>query len=324
LSEPEIAKLFAEVVEDYTAGDPQDNMTKWVGLKPKQIQEKLRIADYEVSYYIIHQLLANAGFRQRSYLKSACMGNTENRNAQFEKINGLKAHFLNSGLPVLSIDTKKKEMLGNFYRKGTYFDKKYRNVFDHDFNSYSDGIVVPHGLYDIADNYGYISLGRNKNTSEFVCDNIEHFWVEELQWKYTNADWMLILCDGGGSNNASHYIVKQDFYNLAQKLDINIVIAHYPPYCSKWNPIEHRLFSQVHRSWKGAVFQNIELVKELAEATTTSTGLNVKVRINKREYQIKRNVNSAFKANLKDYVTFDQILPKWNYFFKAQNRKLIY
>lgn len=324
IQEPDLSRVFVEVVEDYTAGNPQDSQQKWVGLKPFEVQQKLLEKDYKVSYYIIHQLLSNEGLGKRSYLKAASLKNVPNRNEQFEKIHELKTAFLEAGMPVYSIDSKSKELLGNFYRNGQYYAKRHRLVNDHDFRSYAEGIIVPHGLYDIADNKGYLSLGLSKDTSAFVCDNIEAFWTSDLQWKYPDKDWLLLLCDGGGSNNSRHYIVKQDFYRLAQRIDMNIVMAHYPPYCSKWNPIEHRLFCHVHRAWDGAVFQNIQIVKELAEMTSTKTGLEVKVRINNNTYQTKRTVSENFKNNIEDFVDFDPVLPQWNYKFLKSNREVIF
>lgn len=317
-------KVFAEVVEDYTGGNPQQSEQKWVGLKPKELQDKLAERDYKVSYYIIHQLLANAGLSRRSYLKSLGTKSVPNRNAQFEKISELKATFIDAGMPVLSIDTKAKELLGNFYRKGHYYAQRHRLVNDHDFRNSADGVIVPHGIYDVADNKGYLTLGTSKDTSAFVCDNIAAFWQSDLQWKYFGKDWLLLLCDGGGSNNSRHYIVKQDLYNLAQLIDMNIVVAHYPPYCSKWNPIEHRLFCHVHRSWDGAVFQNIQIVKELAEMTSTKTGLSVKVNLNDKEYKTQRVVNSNFKNDIHSFVYFDPVLPQWNYKFMAGNQEFIF
>lgn len=312
------------MVDDFTAGDPERDHVKWVSLKASHLQSKLAQRNYQVSFYIIHQLLDRTGLRQRSYLKSACLDQVPRRDDQFNKIAALKARFLDAGLPVLSIDTKKKELLGNFHRAGHYYDRQVRRVNDHDFNSYADGQVVPHGIYDVADNFGYLTLGSSKDTSAFVCDNLAHFWGSDLQWKYADADWMLLLCDGGGSNNARHHIVKQNFYKLAQLLDVNIVVAHYPPYCSKWNPIEHRLFCHLHRAWEGTIFHDIQTVKELAEMTHTTTGLGLKVRINLQQYQTKRTVNTHFKDNMKDYVQFDDDLPQWNYTLCPEKRKLIY
>lgn len=316
--------MFAEVVTDFTAGDPQSSEVKWIGLKPSQLQSKLQDRNYSVSFYIIDQLLNEAGLRKRSYLKAASLDQVPNRNEQFEKIAQLKTRFLDAGLPVLSIDTKKKELLGNFYRKGQYYDAVPRKVNDHDFKTFASGQVVPHGIYDLADNMGYLSLGTSKDTSEFVCDNLEAFWCSDLQWKYPRADWLLLLCDGGGSNNARHYIVKQDLYNLAQRIDMNILIAHYPPYCSKWNPIEHRFFPHLHRAWEGTIFHNLQIVKELALMTSTKTGLGVKVKINQKEYQTKRTVNYQFKENIEQFISFDKELPRWNYYIKASNRKVIF
>ena len=321
---PELRQVFAQVVEDFTAGDPGCDQVRWISLKPSHLRYKLAQRNTEVSLYLIGQLLQQAGLRKRSYLKSACLDQVPQRDEQFNKIASLKTYFMQAGWPVLSMDTKKKEMLGNFYRQGHYYDQQARRVNDHDFNSYADGQIIPHGLYDLADNFGYLTLGSSRDTSAFVCDNLAHFWTSDLQWKYPDADWMLLLCDGGGSNNARHYIVKQDLYQLAQLLDINIVVAHYPPYCSKWNPIEHRLFSHLHRAWQGSVFHDIETAKELAEMTHTTTGLGLKARINPQAYYTKRRVNPHFRENITEYVHFDPDLPQWNYTFHPKKRKLIF
>ncbi|MEM7655627.1 MAG: ISAzo13 family transposase, partial [Bacteroidota bacterium] len=197
-------KVFAEVVSDYQGGLPQDECVRWIGLSPIQIQRKLAERDFELSFYLISQLLDAQGFRKRKYLKSAPTKQVFQRNEQFEKIKQLKGRFLDEGLPVLSIDTKQKELIGNFARAGSYYDTQFRLANDHDFRSQADAIMVPHGLYDTGDNHGYLTLGTS---------------------------------NGGGSNNSRHYIVKQDLYHLAQRLEINLLIAHYPPYCSKYNPI---------------------------------------------------------------------------------------
>ena len=319
-AQAELPKVFAEVVEDYTAGNPQDCKERWVGLKPRELQAQLLKRNYEVSFYMVHQLLADAGLSKRSYLKAASLNNVPHRNEQFEKIQQLKNSFMDAGLPVLSIDTKAKELLGNFHRNGHYYANRHRLVYDHDFKSQAKGIVIPHGIYDLADNVGYLTLGLSHDTSAFVCDNIRSFWRSHLQWKYADKDYLLLLCDGGGSNSSRHYIVKQDFYQLAQDLDINIVMAHYPPYCSKWNPVEHRLFCHVHRAWDGAVFHDIQLVKELACNTSTKTGLEVNVRINAKRYETKRTVDQHFKDNINSFISFDQQLPLWNYRLLTQNR----
>lgn len=324
LQSPDLPKIFAQVVENYTAGSPTDEAIKWTALRPLELRQRLKERHYEVSDYIVHQLLEQAGLRRRSYLKAVCLDRVPRRNDQFERIALLKERFFDAGMPVLSIDTKQKELLGNFHRHGHYYDKEHRKVNDHDFKSAAQGLVIPHGIYDVADNFGYLTLGNTHDTSAFVCDNLAHFWQSDLQWKYPNAEWMLLLCDGGGSNNSRHYLVKEDLWFLAQVLDINIVVAHYPPYCSKWNPIEHRLFSQVHQTWKGAVFHNIQIVKELADKTQTKTGLEVKTWINSKQYEIGRKPTSIFTENIHDFVQFDQDMPQWNYSLLKQNRELVF
>ena len=150
----------------------------------------------------------------------------------------------------------------------------------------------------------------------FGCRNANGFNPEQ--------EWMLLLCDGGGSNNARHYIVKQDFCKLAKKIKMNLLVAHYPPYCSKYNPIEHRLFAQLHHAWNGCVLSSIQIAKELAEKTSTKTGLSVKVNINERQYQTKRPVCEKFKSNIKNIIDFDDDIPQWNYAIKHRNVELIF
>ena len=154
----------------------------------------------------------------------------QGRNEQFKKIASYQTSFTIVGLPVMSIDTKKKELLGNFSRCGTAYFTSERHAYDHYFLSSTDGQIVPHGIYDVNENVGYLTLGLSKDTSKFVCDNISKCWTETLQYKYSDAETMLILCDGGGSNASAYYIVKQNLVTLAKSL--NILVAHYPPHCS--------------------------------------------------------------------------------------------
>ena len=311
---PELHQKIEDALANYTAGSPTSIQVKYTHLSPLEIAKKLaESGQIKLSAYLIRQFLNLLGFKKRKMHKNVSFKEVPLRNEQFEHIALLKESFLKRGLPVLSIDTKNKELLGCLYRAGTHYSNDFVNVLDHDFPSYAKGKVIPHGIYDVAKNLGYLTLGTSHDTSEFVCDNLEHFWIEELQWTYPNADTILLLCDGGGSNNCRHYLFKQDIYKLAQKLQIKIVIAHYPAYCSKWNPIEHRLFSQVSRAWDGLVFENIQIVKEQAEKTSTKTGLKVKVHINESDYKIGRKPIEKFKDNISDFVAFSQIIPKWNY-----------
>lgn len=237
----------------------------------------------------------------------------ENRNDQFEYIAELKSQFMEAKLPVLSIDTKKKEMTGNFYRDGKVFCTKSVEVLDHDFKSFSDGVAVPHGIYDISQNTCYLTVGTSRDTAEFVKDNIEYHWNNSIKHDYPNANKLLILCDGGGSNSSSYFIVKEQFKKLAENLKMQIVVAHYPPYCSKWNPVEHRAFSYISKKWQGVVFENYDIIKELAEQTTTKTGFSVKAYINTKLYETGKKASAEFLKTMP--VIFNEFLPKWNYKF---------
>ena len=304
---------FLEVVKHRTAGSPQDEEVFWTHYSVIEIQEKMLEKGFEVSRYDVSNLMKFFNYKRRSLAKTDAPKKVEHRNEQFEKIAYLKDFFLSQGYPVFSLDTKKKELLGSFYRSGTYFGTKTQSVYDHDFPSYAEGKVIPHGIYDVGDNKGYLSLGISKDTSKFVCDNFEYFWKKSLQWKYPDTEWVLFLCDSGGSNNCRHYIFKEDLYKLAQKLQLNIMVAHYPTYCSKYNPIEHRLFPHVHQKWQGIVFKNIQIVKEQALKTSTKTGLSVEVVINNGDYSTKRQYKEEFKNNIENYLYFDEDLPRWNY-----------
>ena len=288
----------------------------WTNLTLKQIQEKLEIYGISVSFTVIRKMLKTCGFVKRKMRKCKTMKEVENRNKQFEYIAKIRKQFINKRLPVLSIDTKKKEMIGNFFREGKVFCKKALGVSDHDFNSAADGIAVPHGIYDVSKNICYLSIGTNKDTAEFVKDNIEYHWHTSIKKDYPKAKKMLILCDGGGSNSSSHYVVKEQFKQLSENLQMQIVVAHYPPYCSKWNPIEHRAFSYISKKWQGVVFRNHKIIKELAEQTTTKTGFSVKANINDKIYQTGKKASEEFMKSMP--VIFKKILPKWNYIFNCK------
>lgn len=266
--------------------------------------------------YLVTTFLAWCGFRKRRYHKTRALGETALRHAQFEHIARVREAFAERDWPILSLDTTKKERLGNFDRGESYYGTECRHVHDHDFPSAATGVVIPHGIYDVTRNHGYLTLGTSHDTSEFVGDNLRWYWQQELQWQYPQAEAMLLLCDGGGSNHCRHALVKSDLARVADALGIQILVAHYPAYCSKWNPIEHRLFCHLHRAWHGAIFHSLQVVKDLALTTATSAGLRVSVRINPQEYPIGRTVSDERKQRLTQQIIFDDQIPQWNYLVK--------
>lgn len=239
------------------------------------------------------------------------MKDVAHRNEQFERIAELVETFSAAGNPVFSLDTKKKEYLGNFYRDGHLYSTQTIHSYDHDFNSFASGVVIPHTIYDIQHNKAFINLGTSKETSQFACESFEHTWTHHAQFDFPDASAILILCDGGGSNNARHFIFKQDLQNLANTLNIPIRIAHYPPYCSKYNPVEHRVFPHVTRACQGVIFNTIDTVQHLMAQTKTAQGLSVIVNVFDKIYQTGRKVAQDFRENMP--IRFDDFLPLWNY-----------
>ena len=233
------------------------------------------------------------------------------RNEQFENISRLKKDYNKRGNPIISMDTKKKEYLGNFYREGKLYTRQTILTLDHDFNSFSKGIIIPHGLYDYTLNKGFINIGISHDTAEFACDSIKHWWKNYGKYDYPSAKSIMLLCDCGGSNSSRHYIFKEQLQKLVNEIKIEIRIAHYPPYCSKYNPIEHKMFPHVTRACQGVIFKSIEIVKNLIKNTKTEKGLEVLVNVINKIYMTGKKISANFKKMMT--IKFDEYLPKWNY-----------
>lgn len=284
---------------------------RWTDLTYEQIADHLAEAGTPISVPVVKQLLRKHGYVTRKAQKSKAMGEHPARNQQFENIARLKQEYQESDNPIVSMDTKKKELIGNFYRAGHLLTQGVIETFDHDFPSAASGVIIPHGLYDMKRNEGHVNLGTSHDTGEFACDSIERWWEEKGRALYPRATSILLLCDGGGSNSSSQYLFKEDLQRLVDRLGIEIRVAHYPPYTSKYNPIEHRLFPHLARVCQGVIFESVELVKGLMEKAKTSTGLRVTVDILDKVYQTGRKCAKGFKENME--IVFDEILPKWNY-----------
>jgi hypothetical protein len=308
---PELEENLREVVRDHTAGDPMQEDVRWTYLSPPEIAEQLESRGTPACADTVRRLLDMLGFVKRQAQKRLAMGATPFRNEQFKKIARLKAKYFHSENPILSMDTKKKEHVGNFYRDGRLYTTKVIETFDHDFPSAATGVIIPHGLFDLKRNLGHLALGFSHDTSQFACDSLGLWWQRYGQAAYPKAKSILLLCDGGGSNNARHYIFKEDLQRLVNKIEIPIRVAHYPPYCSKYNPIEHRLFPHVTRALSGVILKTVELVKTLIQRTRTSTGLRVTVAMLKKSYETQREATDRFLEAFP--IKFDKLLPDWNY-----------
>ena len=291
-------------MEPETAGSPTDATIKWTHLRPCDIALHLqKTYQVEVSNGCLKRILYAHNYRKRKPAKTLAIGKSPDREPQFQIILILIALFMEmEDNPIISIDTKKKEVWGALTRnqgvlcKDTKEDTKEDSkremkgvrVYDHDFSYLATGKAIPHGIFDVKLNEGYLSLGNSHETAEFVVDNLAWWWENYGQHLYPDARRILILCDSGGANGYRHHLFKKCLQGWAKKIGKKLVIAHYPPSCSKYNPIERRLFAQVHRTIAETILTDLEQVQELMMKTATKTGLSVKVRISDKFYPLKQ------------------------------------
>jgi hypothetical protein len=314
--EPKIDDDFHKVLVNHTAGSPTQESLIWTNLTKTEIVTLMQECGSYVSVHIVNQLLDRYGYHERKAQKMTAMGHHPDRNVQFETIARIKGQYLQSADPVLSIDLKARELLGNFFRTGTLWTRETIRVIDHDFAEFAQGVVLPHGIYDLKQNRGYIHLGTSHDTSEFACDCLRDWWERFGRLAYPNARSILLLCDGGGSNpadndNGQAHLFRTDLQRLVNAVGLPIRVAHYPPYASKYNPIEHRLFPHLTRVCRGVIFHTIDVVAELMRKTSTRTGLSVVVDLLDKAYKTGRKVSQATKDAVN--LVRDTVLPRWNY-----------
>ena len=197
------------------------------------------------------------------------------------------------------------------YRAGHTYTQAPIEVYDHDWASLATGKAIPHGLYDLTQNIGYVQIGTSRDTHEFAIDSLRYWWKTHGQQQYPTASSLLLTCDGGGSNSSRSYLFKAALQALAIELGIDIRIAHYPPYTSKYNPIEHRLFPHLTRATQGVIFDTVDTVKDLMATVTTATGLSVFTTVLDQVYETGKKATDELKASIQ--IVFDDVLPKWNY-----------
>lgn len=294
-----------------TAGDPDDATVVYTDLSPSQLSTQLKRLGLSVSSEPIRQWMSAKKLRLRPIHKVLSCGESPERDAQFNNIASLIDAYQSSGNPCFSVDTKAKEFLGQLYRKGRVRTTQAFQAFDHDFPSLAEGVIIPHGIYDLARNRGHLNIGLSHDTTQFACDSLRWYWNRIGKRCYPDATSILLLCDCGGSNSASKYIFKYDLQRLADQIGIEIRIAHYPSYCSKYNPIERRFFPHIGRACAGRLFDTIDTVVDLMRRAKTTTGLKTTVNVIQRKYLTGRNATDEIKQNLT--IVFDQNLPKWNY-----------
>ena len=302
-----------------TAGDPMTGL-KWTRRTTEKVAAELNSLGIEVSPRTVSKLLKKMGFSLRVNHKKLSQGSPLHRDKQFAQIADLRERFAADGSPVISVDTKKKELVGVFKNAGVAWSRQPVAVNDHDFRSDALGIAVPYGVYDLLANRGTLFVGTSYDTPQFAVASIEKWWRTEGKIRYPRARKLAILADGGGSNSARCHAWKHGLqHELSDRHRLTVTVAHYPPGASKWNPIEHRLFSEVSKSWAGRPLDRYETIIRYIRSTRTSTGLRVRAHLVRKKYLkgIKIADSEMEKLSLKKH----EPLPMWNYTLQPRRRR---
>jgi hypothetical protein len=308
---PRIDEAFLQIVDPHTAGDPDQDGVLWTNLSRPKIAEELLGRGFRVSVTVVSQLLERHRLGCRKACKTLPLGRHAQRDRQFQIIANHRTAFMQAPDPIVSMDTKHKEFLGLLFRQGRLYTQKAKKALDHDFPSAALGVIYPHGFYDIKRNLGHLNLGLSHDTSRFACDSLGSWWEMHGRPAYPHAQRMLLLCDGGGSNASNRYVFKYHLESLASRIGLEIRVAHYPPYCSKYNPIEHRFFPHVTRACQGLLLTSTEVTSQAMARASTKQGLRTTVHILTGDYPLKEGYPDEYSETMK--IRFDEELPLWNY-----------
>jgi len=307
-----LLEAIKQIVEPYTVGDPE-SLLLWTSKSVRKIQELLAEKGYKISHELIRQILLESGYSLQTNRKTLEGGDHPDRDAQFEFINSQSKEFIRENLPVISVDCKKKELIGNYKNGGREWQpvKNPVEVNVYDFIDKTNGKASPYGVYDIAKNKGWISVGISNDTAAFATATIRSWWENEGKNTYQNADKLYITADGGGSNGSRNRLWKDELQQFANDAELNIYVSHFPPGTSKWNKIEHRLFSYISMNWRGKPLTSLAVIIGLINGTKTKTGLTVKAVIDEKIYKtgIKIEKEKFEKINIKN----NNFCGQWNY-----------
>lgn len=313
---PDVIKAIEKIIDGQTYGDPS-KVIHWVpqSMSLRKI-EAILLDEYgiQISHVKVSQLLTDMGYSKQVNQKMLQVGEpSPDRDEQFGIINDLAKQYLEAGDPVISVDTKKKENIGNFRNNGAEYRKTKdpRKVWDHDFPVAELGKVNPYGVYVLNSNTGFINLGTDHDTSEFAVTSIAAWWDSCGKNSFPEARRIYITCDGGGSNSSRSRAWKCELQELADYTGLEIMVSHYPPGASKWNKIEHRMFCYISKNWQGKPLIDIETVVSLISNTTTKNGLKIDCLVDNNVYAIGRKVSDEELAQI-NHIPYER-LGKWNY-----------
>jgi len=301
------------LLEDTTCGDPC-NPLKWTCRSLHNLEGALQEMGHQVSHTKIHQMLTEQGYSMQGNQK-ALEGNSQHpdRNEQFEIINKKAKIFMEMDAPVISVDTKKKELIGNYRNNGKEYHQKGRapKVNIHDFEDKILGKINPYGIYDVCQNEGLVNVGTDKDTAEFAVESIRRWWKHMGKQRYPESDKLMITCDGGGSNGSRSRLWKYELQKFADEENLDIYISHYPPGTSKWNKIEHSMFSYISKNWRGRPLVSHEVVVNLIASTKNNKGLSINCVMDNNIYQTGRKITDEQMETIN--LECDDRLPSWNY-----------
>ena len=310
---PDITEKVKILLESNTYGDPERVLT-WTNLSLREIT-KLLEEKYEIktNKNVVSEILEELGYSKQVNQKMEQVGDQHpDRNSQFEFINQKAKDFIEKGLPVISVDTKKKELIGNFKNNGAEYrpKKNPRKVLDHDF-PLEGGRVSPYGVYVVNNNTAYVNLGTSCDTGSFAVESIRRWWNIIGKASFPKADKLYVNCDGGGSNGSRVRLWKYALALLAQETGLEIHISHFPPGTSKWNKVEHRLFCYISRNWQGKPLIDIETTVNLIKSTKTESGLQVLCDVDENEYRNGIKIDDEVFEKIS--LIRDSSNPSWNY-----------
>ena len=314
-NDPDLTKSLKNILEVNTLGDPM-NFMKWTNKSLHKIEKELKGQGHKISYRTVGRRLKKMGYSLQANKKAFEGSSHPERDEQFYYINDCVKEFVSKNQPVISVDTKKKELVGNFKNKGQIWTKKgqAKHVNAYDYPSFAKGKVVPYGAYDINLNKGFVNVGISSDTSEFAVESIRQWWKQLGKKHYPKAKKLLITADSGGSNGYRNRGWKYFLNQFAKETGFEITVLHFPPATSKWNKIEHRMFSFISMNWKGEPLTDYEVIINFIKNTTTEKGLEIFARLDRKKYEKGKRFSDEEmeKINLIHHESH----PEWNYTIK--------
>ena len=318
-TDPQLLAALESLVDPATRGDPESPL-RWTCKSTAKLADELARQNHPVTDRTVAAMLKEAGYSLQANRKTREGNQHPDRNAQFEHINNQVKAFLKQRQPVISVDTKKKELVGDFRNAGMEWQPKGEpeKVRVHDFIDKKLGKAIPYGIYDLASNEGWVSVGITKDTAQFAVASIRRWWNEMGAERFPRARKLMITADGGGSNSSRNRLWKTSLQELANEIQLPIHVCHFPPGTSKWNKIEHRMFSFISKNWRGRPLSCLQTVVELISNTTTKGGLIVRAALDETEYQTGIKISDDEMASIK--INRAGFHGEWNYTIKPSKK----